>query len=132
MVERGDFSFTIADIPGLIKDSHKGRGLGDRFLRHIERTRLILHLIDMAGSEGRNPLEDYLAINKELDLFSLALGRRRQIIVANKMDMPKAKQNLNSFKARIKRNTYSISALKRDGLEDLVEAIKKRLSAHRN
>lgn len=132
VVEVDDFSFTVADIPGLIKGSHRGRGLGDRFLRHIERTRLILHLIDMAATEGRNPLEDYQAINKELALFSQQLSRRRQIIVANKMDMPNAKQNLINFQQRIKQRIYSISALKREGLEDLVEAIKKRVSAHRN
>jgi GTP-binding protein len=128
----GDFSFVLADIPGLIQGSHQGRGLGDRFLRHIERTKLILHLIDMAGSEGRNPLDDYRAINKELALFSQQLSRRRQIIVANKMDLEHAQENLIRFKQRVKQRVHPISALKRQGLEDLVEAIKKRLSTYRN
>lgn len=125
-------SFVVADIPGLIQGAHQGRGLGDRFLRHIERTKLILHLIDMAGIEGRNPLDDYQAINKELALFSQQLYRRRQIIAANKMDLPGAKENFNRFKQRIKQRIYPISALKKEGLEDLIEAIKKRLSTHCN
>ncbi len=132
VVGGGDFSFVLADIPGLIQGSHQGRGLGDRFLRHIERTKLILHLIDMVGSEGRDPLDDYRAINKELALFSRGLSRRRQIIVANKMDLEHAQENLIRFKQRIKHRVYPISALKKQGLEDLVEAIKKGLSAYRN
>ena len=127
-----DFPFIVADIPGLIQGSHQGRGLGDRFLRHIERTRLIIHLIDMAGTEGRNPLEDYQIINKELALFSRQLGRRRQIIVGNKMDLELAQENLIKFRQKIRRRVHLISALKKQGLEELVEAIKKRLSAHCN
>jgi len=130
VVKAEDCSFVVADIPGLIQGSHQGRGLGDQFLRHIERTRLIIHLIDMAGTEGRNPLDDYRAINKELALFSRQLSRRQQIIVANKMDLEHAEENLNRFKQRIKRRVYSISALKKQGLEDLVTAIKKRLVMH--
>jgi GTP-binding protein len=125
-------SFVLADIPGLIQGSHQGRGLGDRFLRHIERTRLILHIIDMAEVEGRNPLDDYRAINKELALFSRKLGLREQIIVSNKMDLAGAKENLIAFKQRIKRRVYPVSALKKEGLEDLIEAIRKRLSTHCN
>jgi len=131
-VKSEDFSFVVADIPGLIQGSHQGRGLGDRFLRHIERTKLILHLLDMAGSEGRDPYEDYTAINNELGLFGRELGKRKQIIVANKMDLPEAEENLNRFKQRVKQRVYPISALKREGLEDLIEEIRKRLSAHRN
>jgi GTP-binding protein len=127
-----DFSFVVADIPGLIKDSHQGRGLGDRFLRHIERTKLILHLIDIAGTEGRDPLDDYRVINAELALFNRQLGERKQIVVANKMDLPGAQENFIKFKQRIRQRVYLISALRRQGLEDLVEAIKKRLSTHCN
>ena len=126
-----DSSFVVADIPGLIQGSHQGRGLGDRFLRHIERTRLIIHLIDMAGTEGRNPLQDYQIINKELALFSRQLGRRQQIIVGNKMDLEHAQENLIKFRQKIRRRVHPISALKKQGLEELVEAIKKGLSAHR-
>ena len=127
-----DTPFVVADIPGLIQGSHQGRGLGHRFLRHIERTRLIIHLIDMAGTEGRTPLEDYRIINKELALFSRQLSRRRQIIVGNKMDLELAQENLTKFKQRKKRRVNPISALKKQGLEGLVEAIKKGLSAHCN
>ena len=127
-----DFSFVVADIPGLIQGSHQGRGLGDRFLRHIERTKLILHLLDMAGSEGRNPYEDYTAINNELGLFSRKLRKRKQIIVANKMDLPGAQENLSRFRQRVKQRVFPISALEKEGLEHLIEEISKRLSAHRN
>ena len=130
VVEIDDSSFVVADIPGLIQGSHQGRGLGDRFLRHIERTKLILHLIDMAAVEGRDPLEDYRAINNELSLFSRQLFGRQQIIVANKMDLQQAQENLIRFKQRIKRSVFPVSALKKQGLEDLVGAIKKRLMMH--
>ncbi|MFH1577946.1 MAG: Obg family GTPase CgtA [Candidatus Omnitrophota bacterium] len=124
------FSFVMADIPGLIRGSHQGRGLGDRFLRHIERTKLIVHMIDMAGVEGRDPVDDYLAINKELALFSQKLSKRQQIIIANKMDLPEAKQNLVRFKQKIHRRVYPVSALKKQGLEVLIEAIGKKLSTY--
>ncbi len=127
VVERGDFSFVAAEIPGLIEGSHQGRGLGIRFLRHVERTKLIIHLIDMAATEGRDPVVDYQAINRELSLFSKQLGRRKKIVVANKMDLPGAETNLIKFKQRIRLNIYSVSALKREGLEGLVNEIKKTL-----
>ncbi len=132
VVKVEEFSFVVADIPGLIQGSHQGKGLGDRFLRHIERTKLILHLVDMASEEGRNPIEDYRAINRELSSFSMQLGRREQIIVANKMDLPGARDNLIEFKKKIKKRVYAISALKREGLEDLIEAFKKTSSTHNN
>ena len=81
-------SFAMADLPGLIEGASQGVGLGTQFLRHIERTRVILHVIDMSASEGRDPYEDYLQINKELETYNLRLMERPQIIVANKMDMP--------------------------------------------
>ena len=130
VVGAGDFSFVAADIPGLVQGSHQGRGLGDRFLRHIERTKLILHLIDMSGTEGRDPWDNYQAINQELTLFSRKLMRRKQIIAANKMDLAESKENLVRFRQRVKHRVYPISALKKEGLEDLIGAIKKRLSTH--
>lgn len=132
VVKQEGFSFVLADIPGLIKGSCLGRGLGDKFLRHIERTRVILHLIDIAATEGRDPFEDYATINKELGLFNKELMRRRQIIVANKMDLPGTRDNLRLFKKKLKQRVYCVSALKKEGLEELIEAIRKRLSAHRN
>ena len=81
-------SFVVADLPGLIKGASLGEGLGDKFLKHIERTRIIAHVIDMSGFEGRNPYEDYLLINKELEDFNKSLLLKPQIIIANKMDIP--------------------------------------------
>jgi len=130
VVKSDDTDFIVADIPGLIEGSHNGRGLGDKFLRHVERTKILLHLIDMAAVEGRNPLDDYKTINKELKLFDKKLGRRFQIIAANKMDLPNAGENLKKFKAKAKKKIYPISALKKEGLEELIGAIVKGLSAH--
>lgn len=94
-------SFVMADMPGLIEGASQGVGLGDQFLRHIERTRVLLHMIDMSAMEGRDPYEDYLTINKELESYDLRLMERPQIIVANKMDMPGAEENLEEFKAKL-------------------------------
>lgn len=94
-------SFVAADLPGLIEGASQGVGLGTQFLRHIERTRVILHVIDMSGMEGRDPYEDYVAINNELASHNLRLLERPQIIVANKMDMPDAEENLKKFKAEL-------------------------------
>lgn len=89
-------SFAVADLPGLIEGASQGVGLGTQFLRHIERTRVILHVIDMSASEGRDPYEDYIQINKELETYNLRLMERPQIIVANKMDMPESQENLKN------------------------------------
>ena len=97
-------SFAMADLPGLIEGASQGVGLGTQFLRHIERTRVILHVIDMSASEGRDPYEDYLQINKELETYNLRLMERPQIIVANKMDMPEAEENLKEFKEKLAAN----------------------------
>ena len=119
--------FVVADIPGLIEGSSHGRGLGDKFLRHVERTKILLHLVDMAGFEGRDPLEDYKAINKELKDYSQEVFKKKQLIVANKMDLEGARKNLARFKRSVKKKVYPISALKKEGLEELVEAISKQL-----
>ena len=84
----------MADLPGLIEGASKGEGLGDRFLRHIERTRVILHVIDMAGTEGRDPYEDYVLINKELEEFNKKLLTKPMVIIANKMDIEGSRDNL--------------------------------------
>jgi GTP-binding protein len=122
-----DNSFVIADIPGLIEGSSQGKGLGDRFLRHVERTKILLHLIDMSASEGRDPVEDYRTINKELKIYSQEVYKKSQILVANKMDLEGTGKNLERFRKVINRKVYPISALKKEGLEELVEAISKRL-----
>ena len=91
-------SFVMADMPGLIEGAHSGAGLGIQFLRHIERTRVLLHVLDMSGIEERDPYEDYVTINKELESYNLRLLERPQLIVANKMDMPDAPEILADFK----------------------------------
>ncbi len=120
-------TFVIADIPGLIEGSSQGRGLGDKFLRHIERTKILVHLIDMSGFEGRDPTEDYRAINKELKNYSQEVSDKPQIIAANKMDLEGADSNLQKFKKVIKQKIYPISALEGKGLEELIEGISKKL-----
>lgn len=125
-------SFVVADLPGLIEGASQGVGLGTQFLRHIERTRVILHVIDMSGMEGRDPYEDYLAINKELGEHNLRLLERPQIIVANKMDMPNSEENLAQFKEELAKGKtdefaedlliFPISAVTRKGLDNLLNA----------
>lgn len=119
----GDYSFVVADIPGLIEGAHLGRGLGDRFLRHIERTKLLLHVVDMASIERENPNNSFKKLNKELQLYSSQLSLKRQIVVANKMDMPQAKELINEFKPAKTKKVYRISALTGEGIERLLKAI---------
>ena len=129
-------SFAVADLPGLIEGASQGVGLGTQFLRHIERTRVILHVIDMSASEGRDPYEDYLAINKELESYNLRLMERPQIIVANKMDMPDSAENLKIFKEKLSANydefaelpqIFPISSLTKQGLATLLDATAELL-----
>lgn len=122
-------SFVMADLPGLIEGAHEGVGLGHQFLRHVERTRLIVHVIDMASIEGRDPYDDYLKINAELVKYDKALSERPQIIVANKMDMPDAEANLQLFKEQLTDDVevFPISAITRDGLRQLLFAIADKL-----
>lgn len=130
MVETEDNrSFVMADLPGLIEGASEGVGLGHQFLRHIERTRVIVHVIDMAAIEGRDPYEDYLTINKELEEYNLRLTERPQIIVANKMDMPEAEENLQKFKDRLQEDfpIFPISAISRKGLRELLFAIADKI-----
>ncbi|MBC2155541.1 GTPase ObgE [Listeria innocua] len=130
MVDAGDGrSFVMADLPGLIEGASQGVGLGHQFLRHIERTRVIVHVIDMSGSEGRVPYEDYMAINNELEQYNLRLMERPQIIVANKMDMPDAEENLKEFKTKIAEDipVFPISAVTKMGLRELLLAIADKL-----
>ncbi|MDR4317769.1 GTPase [Niallia circulans] len=130
MVETEDNrSFVMADLPGLIEGAHSGIGLGHQFLRHIERTRVIVHVIDMAAIEGRDPYEDYVTINNELQEYNMRLLERPQIIVANKMDMPDAEQNLKVFKEKLEEDypIFPVSALTRSGLRELLFAIADKL-----
>jgi GTPase len=115
-------SFVMADLPGLIEGAHQGVGLGHQFLRHIERTRVILHVIDMSGMEGRDPYDDYIKINEELKQYNLRLTERPQIIVANKMDLPNSEENLTIFKEQLEDDipVYPISAVTRQGLREVL------------
>lgn len=116
-------SFVMADLPGLIEGASQGEGLGDRFLRHIERTRVIAHVIDMSGFEGRDPYDDYVVINKELEAFSEKLMKKPQIIIANKMDLEGAEENLKKFKEKVDCEIYPISAMTNQGLEPVLEKL---------
>ena len=115
-------SFVMADLPGLIEGASLGQGLGLQFLRHIERTRVILHVIDMSGSEGRDPFEDYQVINNELASYKYDLMKRPQIIVANKMDIPGAEDNLELFKEMLEDDylIIPISAITKDNVKELI------------
>src|SRR5690625_2529298 len=123
VVETGDHrSFVMADLPGLIEGAHEGVGLGHQFLRHVERTRIILHVIDMAGIEGRDPYEDYVKINTEIEKYDENIVQRPQIVVANKMDMLGAEENLKQFKEQVEVPVYPISAVTKSGIEELLYA----------
>lgn len=117
-------SFVMADLPGIIEGASQGAGLGLQFLRHIERCRVIVHVIDMAGVDGRDPLEDYENINNELKEYKMNLSKRPQIVVANKMDLPQAKDNLARFNKKYPSvEVLEISALTHENLNPLLYKI---------
>lgn len=121
-------SFVIADLPGLIEGASLGEGLGDRFLKHIERTRVIAHVIDMSAFEGRDPYLDYVTINKELENFNKDILKKPEIIIANKMDLPSAKENFEKFKEKIgDKKIFEVSAMTNTGLEDVVTSLADML-----
>jgi GTP-binding protein len=120
--DKGDF--VIADLPGIIEGAHVGKGLGDKFLKHAERTKILLHMIDMAGSEGRDPLDDYEKIIHEIESYSDKLSIKHRIVVANKMDLPEASENLKRFKKKFKVEITPISAAQNEGCDELVEKIR--------
>jgi GTP-binding protein len=115
----------IADIPGLIKGAHEGTGLGQDFLRHIERASCLIYVLDMAGVDGRNPVDDYKTLREELKIYRKDLINRPSLIAANKMDIPEATQNLKTFKKKTRTMPIPISAYTGEGLEKLREAIFK-------
>ncbi len=123
-------SFVIADIPGLIEGASEGTGLGIQFLRHIERTRLLLHVIDVSAAEGRDPVEDYYVINKELEKYSKKLAQRKQIIVANKIDAmqdPTLYENLEKLAKEKGLEIFKISAATGEGVKELMHEVAKVL-----
>jgi GTP-binding protein len=119
---------TVADIPGLIEGAHRNLGLGHDFLRHITRCGLLLFVLDMAGSEGRDPIVDLEALRREIDLYDSRLSQRPWFVVANKMDLPRANENLEEFRRRFPQLTISaVSAEKGRGIEELKELLAKTL-----
>ena len=124
-----DNQFIIADIPGLIEGASEGAGLGIEFLRHIERTRMLVHVIDISGVEGRDPYDDYLKINAELKSYSKALSKLKQIIVVNKLDIYGAEENYKAFKEKIgrKHKIVELSAITGEGLDKLKKVIYETL-----
>ena len=122
--------FVIADIPGIIEGASEGVGLGIQFLRHVERTRLLLHFLDVSGQEGRNPVEDFYAINKELKKYSEKLSTRKQIIVANKIDVIQDDALLKEVEKLAKKEKleiFKISAVTKEGVEELIDYVAKTL-----
>lgn len=126
VVKTKDNDFVVADLPGLIEGASEGVGLGHKFLKHIERTKIIAHVIDMSSEEGRNPYEDYTAIRKELEAFSPKLLTKPEIIIANKMDGEKARKNLEEFKNKIKNEEiYEVIALTGEGLDKVINKLSE-------
>lgn len=123
-------SFVMADIPGLIEGASQGTGLGDEFLRHVERTKVLIHVLDAAGSEGREPLKDFHIINNELELYSPELAKKKQIVAANKIDLIEDPKKLEELKEAIEKEGYDfypICTLSGEGTRPLMEAVWKLL-----
>ncbi len=123
---------TIADIPGIIEDAHSGKGLGFKFLKHIERTNLLLHMIDMSTLSGRDPIGDFSSLNEELALYDKLLLKKKQILVANKMDLEGASENLARFRKKIKRDIFPISCKTKEGIDKLLKVIFSTLNKEDN
>lgn len=135
VVDLGDErSFVMADLPGLIEGAHTGVGLGHEFLRHVERTRIIVHVVDMSGMEGRDPYDDWVKINEELRLYNAKLADRPQIVAANKMDMPDSEANLELFREQVEAVMSDIlimpiSSLTRQGVQELLYKVADLLDS---
>lgn len=128
---RGE-TFVVADIPGLIEGAHEGLGLGHQFLRHIERTRVLIHVVDLSGAGDRDPLEAYRTVNRELSLHGAGLETRPQLVAANKVDLPEARDRLPSFREALEKEgvrVVPISAATGEGLEDLLGLVAGMLAA---
>ncbi|MFP4250300.1 MAG: GTPase ObgE [Armatimonadota bacterium] len=134
VVQFEDFTtMVIADLPGLIVGAHEGVGLGDQFLKHVERTKLLLHMLDASALEGREPLEDFREINHELEMYDEALGELEQVVALNKMDLPDAQENEPQLRQALKSEGYevfSISAATGEGIQPLLNHLRQRLFAH--
>jgi GTP-binding protein len=131
VVDLGDFrTFVIADIPGLIEGAHEGHGLGDRFLRHVERTKLLLHLVDVSSASGRDSVSDYEVINRELEAYDPRLIERAQFVIATKIDALDEPERLERLRERAEqdgRAFFAISAVAGKGVRELLAAIAREL-----
>ncbi len=131
VVDLGEYrTFVVADIPGLIEGAHEGAGLGDRFLRHVERTRLLLHLVDVSSASGRDPVSDYEVINRELAAYDPELAERPQFVVATKLDALDEPERLERLRERARadgREFFEISSVANRGVRELVLAVGRRL-----
>ena len=116
-------SFVACDIPGLIEGAHQGKGLGFQFLRHIERTRVLIHLVDLAGVDGRDPVEAFQRLNEELALYHESLTSKPQVIAVNKMDLPEARESLSRFKRTVGTRVIPVSCATGEGIAALVDAV---------
>jgi len=126
-------TFVLADLPGLIEGASLGAGLGDKFLKHVERTKVIAHVIDMAATEGRDPYDDYVLINKELGDFNKKLLEKPQIIIANKKDVESFNENIEKFKEKVKDiKIFEVSAAKNEGLQDVADYLSEMLESMPN
>jgi GTPase len=132
-----DRSFVVADVPGLIEGAHRGQGLGHQFLRHLERTKVLVHLVDISGATGRNPLDDLDTLRRELQLFDAALAAKPQLVAANKIDAADPVESAESIAALARRASelglpfFRISAVAGTGVPELLEAMWQRLSGSR-
>lgn len=123
-------SMVVADIPGLIEGAHKGRGLGHEFLKHIERTKVLIHLVDASASDGRDPCSDFVNLNNELEQYSKELIKKPQVIALNKMDCPQSKSALRIFKKKFPgKLVFPISGLTGEGLKGLLDAVYKKIKS---
>ncbi len=131
VVDLGDFrTFVMADIPGLIEGAHQGAGLGDRFLRHVERTKLLLHLVDVSSASGRDPVTDYLTVNKELRAYNEELATRPQIVVATKIDALDEPERLEALRQQAEKDGlpfFAISSAANRGTKELISVVAAKL-----
>ena len=119
----------MADLPGLIEGAHEGTGLGFEFLRHIERTRIIVHILDIMPADGSDPVKNYKQIRKELEQYSELLAKKKEVIVANKIDLDPEGKMVKKLRKRLSHRIYPISAVTGEGIKDLCETLWKKVQA---
>lgn len=131
VVRVGDVDFVVADVPGLIPGAHRGSGLGHSFLRHVERTRLLIHMLEVPSNPDRNPVVDFFSIQKELKLFNKELASKPTIVVLNKMDLPGAEEALANVEKELGKaglRIFPVSAATKEGVDDLIKAVAKMVA----